>query len=199
MGLIGKALLIISIIIVGVLGYSGLYAYSLSKVKITDVRINNLENVNSNGFTLGGDISVYNGGMLKADISRIIYSLALDKTGDRIGSGIIEGGKIAAKETANFSFSNRINWTPSADLALNIITGGNSNATLKGSAYVADLGFVEFKVPFEKKIDLENYIRQFVNDKIAEQAGNTTTIEKIGEEIKTITGNIIKGIANLFD
>jgi hypothetical protein len=199
MGLIGKALLIISIIIVGILGYSGLYAYSLSKVKVIDVSINSLENVNPNGFTLGGDISVYNGGTLKADVSKIIYSVVLDKTGDQIASGLIEGRKIASKETANFSFSNRINWTPAADLALDIITGGNSNATLKGSAYVADLGFVELKAPFEKKIDLEAYIRQFVNSKIAEQAGNATTIEKIGEEIKTITGNIIKGIGNLFD
>lgn len=204
MGLIGKALLVIIIIIVSFLGYNGLYAYSLSKVKVIDVQVKSLENINSNGFTLGGDVEVYNGGMLKADVSKITYSVELDKTGTQLASGLIEGKKIAVKETANFSFSTRINWTPTAELALDLLEPGNSYATLKGNVYTADFGFIELKIPFEKKIDLEGYIRQFARERIAEitggSAGNTTNIiEQIGEGLETITGNIIKGIGKLFD
>jgi len=203
MGLIGKILLAIILIVVGFLAYNGLHAYSLSKVDVIDVRINSLDNVNSKGFTLGGEIDVFNGGMVKADISKITYTIILDETKTQLASGLIDGRKISSKETANFSFSSRISWTPTGELASDLLEPGNSYATLSGNVYLADLGFIELKVPFEKKIDLHEYIEQFVNDKIAEtlgeNAGNSTTIEQIGNGIKDITGSIIKGIENLFD
>lgn len=203
MGIIGKVLLAVIAVVVAFLAFNGLYVYSLSKIDVIDVRISNLENVNSKGFTLKGEIDVYNAGALKADISKVTYAVVLDETNAQLASGLIEGRKISSKETANFAFSTRINWTPSVELAADLLEPGSSYATLSGNVYLADLGFVELKVPFEKKIDLHEYIERFVNEKIAEvtgnSAGNETAIEKIGEGIKAVTGSIIKGIESILD
>jgi hypothetical protein len=204
MGILKTISWIVFIIIICFLIYSGLYVYSLSKVEVIDVRVNNLQDVGLSGFTLGGEVDVYNGGVLKVDISQITYSLVLDGTGNTLASGLISGDEIPVKETVSFPFSNKINWIPTAELAWNLITPGKTYATLRGTVYVADLGFIDFKIPFEKKIDLEAYIRQFVKNKVEEAVENVTeavtdTVEKIGEGIKTITGNIIKGIGKLFD
>jgi hypothetical protein len=204
MGVIKKVFWIIIIIILSILIYASLYVYSLSKIDVKAVRINSLQDISLSGFTLGGEVDVYNDGIITVGISKITYSLALDGTGTQLASGVINGDDIPVKETASFPFSNKISWIPTAEVAWNLITPGKTYATLSGTVHVADVGFFELKKPFEQKIDLEPYIKQFARDQVQgtlETATGvvTNTIQKIGEGIKTVTGNIVKGIGKLLD
>lgn len=204
MGIIKKISWTISVLFACLVIYGGLYVYSLYQVEVSDLRVGSIQDISLSGFTLGGELDVYNGGLIGVEISKIDYSLVLDETGDSLASGSVQGGKISAKKTASFSFSNKIDWVPTAELAKNLIKSGKTYATLSGIVYM-DLGIVDIKKPFrEEKIDLEEYVRQFiiaeVEDAIEEAAGAVTdTIEKIGDGLKAVTGNIIKGIGEFFD
>jgi hypothetical protein len=193
---------IISFIVICLLIYGGLYAYSLSKIEVVNVRVDSLQDVSLSGFTLGGEIDVYNGGVLKVSVSQITYSLDIDGSEKQLTSGIIKGAEIPAKDTVSFLFSSRVNWTPTAEIAWNLITPGKTYATLSGTVYAADLGFIYIKTHFEKKVDLEDYISQFAKNQpegTAEKVTGAVTdvIEKIGEGLKTVTGNIVRGVGNL--
>jgi len=184
--------------------FSIIYIYSLYKVEIKDISINQLEDISLSGFTLGGDIEVHNKGIIAVKIKQITYSITLDDTNTQLASGLIQGASIPAKQTVSFPFSSRISWVPTAELAWNLITPGKTNATIKGDIHIVDLGFIEIKRSFEKKIDLEPYIVQFAEEQVEKTIDKVTetvknTLDKIGDEIKSITGNLVKGIGDLLN
>ena len=75
MGLRKAFLGIIFLVILGILLFSGLYVYSLSKVEIRAVGVNQLQDISLSGFTLGGDIDVYNGGLLTVSVDHVTYNM----------------------------------------------------------------------------------------------------------------------------
>ncbi len=200
MGLRKAFLGIIFLVILGILLFSGLYVYSLSKVEIRAVGVNQLQDISLSGFTLGGDIDVYNGGLLTVSVDHVTYKVVLESSGKQLASGFIEGKSVPPKETVSFPFSNKINWVPTPEVAWNLITPGKTYAKISGSVSVVDLGFVEFKLRFEERVDLEQYIGQFAKQK-AEGAVDKVkdTVSKIGEGIKSITGRVIDELGKLFD
>ena len=190
-------LLLVAIVI------AGLYGYSLSQVQVRDVRISSLQDISFSGFTLGGSIELYNGGILPVGVDYVTYKVVLEETDLELASGRIEGKTISPKNVESFPFSNKVNWVPSAELALRLVTPGKSYAKVSGIVNVADFGIVDFKVPFEARVDLESYIRQFARQKIEQTIDRATkavqdTVGNIGEGIKSVTGKVIDVWENLF-
>lgn len=200
MGVATRILISIFVILI-ILG--GLYVYSLSQVKIQGVTINDLQDISVSGFTLGGDIVLYNGGILPVGVDHISYDVILEDSGNKLANGNIDGKLISPKQTTNFPFSNKINWVPTSEVAWGLITPGRTYAKVKGIIYVADLKVIDFKIPFEVRLDLEQYIRQFAQRKIEEaidKVTNTITnvVNKVGEGIKGITGKVVDGLGKIF-
>ncbi len=180
-----RGLLIALLSILGILIIlGGLYIYSLSKIELQKVTVNELQNINLSGFTFGGNIKLYNGGVLPVGVKKITYKITLENSGNELGSGYIEGKTISAKQTADFPFSQEINWAPTSEVALGLITPGQTFAKVEGTVYVADLKITEFKVPFEMRVDLEQYIKQFAETKIQE------SLNKYGINITNVTGKL---------
>ncbi len=197
MGIIKKISWTISVLFACLVIYGGLYVYSLYHVEILDVSISNLGNTSQSGFTVEGEILLRNGGLLGVEISSINYSLILDKTGTELASGMIEGSVLAAKKNASFSFSEEVEWVPTAELAQELLTSKEVNATLSGKVYLSDFRLFGFNIPFEEKIDLGPYVRQFLKDKAEEAAEKAA--EKIGGGLGDLAGKVISGIADLLD
>jgi LEA14-like dessication related protein len=194
---------IVLLSVLTILIYGALYIYSLYQIKVVDVNVNSLQDISLKGFTLGGDIEVYNEGFVSVSIDHIVYDVILEGSGNKLTEGYVRGGVIPAKKATNFHFSNKINWVPSAELASNLIIPGKTYANIDGEIYVKDLFFTDVKVPFQKRVDLEYYIRQFVKKKAEQTVDNVTeaiinTVDKVGEGIKTITGKVIDGLGVLF-
>jgi hypothetical protein len=187
MKLFNKIILAIFLLVLVVLAYAGLYVYSLSKVEIRDLKFNSMQNVSATGFTLNGYIEIYNGGILPVSMDHINYDIILESSGSVLTSGYIEGKKIPAGKSVMFPTSNYINWIPTAELAAGMFDKNDTYAIVKGTAYIADVKFTEFKIPFEVRINLEQYIRQFIASKI------DTFVDKASD---FITGMIGAGAIN---
>lgn len=158
-------LAIVGVFVLLLLILAGLYVYSAYKVSVKDVRVNSLKEISTSGFTLGGEIDLYNGGVLPVRIDHITYTVVLEQGNKTLANGTIEGRNIAAGKIASFPFANKINWVPTLDVAIGLITPGKTYAKVSGTAYM-DLKITQVKIPFETRIDLEEYIKQFAKEKL---------------------------------
>lgn len=149
-----------------------LYIHAVYNVKLENVQVNDLQDVSLKGFVVGGDISVHNGGLLPVGVDKIDYQIILEDSGKELANGAVKGTLIMPQKTANFSFSNSINWVPTAEIAVNMVTGGNTYVKISGEVTVIDWSFLVIKLPFEKTVDLKPYITQFAKQKVREIVQN---------------------------
>ena len=89
-----KIKIAVLLIFVALLIYGGLYVYSLSQVRVVNVGIDQLQDIGLSGFTLGGGIEIYNGGIVPVGISHLDYFVTLESNGRELATGRINGGKI---------------------------------------------------------------------------------------------------------
>ena len=73
---IWKGLILFAVVVTLILGAS--YVYTLSKIELRSVNVNNLQDISLSGFTLGGNIMLYNGGIIPVGINHISYEVALE-------------------------------------------------------------------------------------------------------------------------
>jgi hypothetical protein len=203
MGVLRKSIVVSIAIIMLVLGL--LYFYSLSQVSVRQVNINGLSDVGLRGFTVTGNIDVHNGGILPVYVDEINYDVILEESNEKLTQGHIKGGWILPNQVEPYYFSNKINWKPAASVVVRMMRpGGNTYALIKGELSVADFSIVEFKVPFEKRFDIEVHIRQFVVNTIKEKTREVVTNVKdttddLIEGAKNAGSKIIEGVENLFN
>jgi len=180
-----KLILKISLIVL-ILGliYGGLYVYSLTKIDVPEVQLNSLEDVNLNAFKISGNIILQNDGFVPIKIGRVKYNITLDFNGEKLSEGELEGTWILPKQQKEYFFSNKIFWSPSASLMLDLLKLGSTTATIEGFVYVS-----RFKIPFSQSIDLEEYIGQFTEE----------IIDNMVNQIEETTTNIINNIVDFFN
>jgi len=194
-----KIKIVVLLIFLALFLYGSLYVYSLSKVKVVNVNVNQLQNISLSGSTLGGGIEIYNGGIVPVGIDHIDYFITLENNGEELASGRIDGKKIPPRSTVNYPVSARISWIPSSQVAWGLITPGATYVKVAGTVYVADLGIIDFKVPFSTRVNIEQYIRQFAKTKIQQAAQKVVdTTKNISDSIATVGSKIVDGIKNVF-
>jgi len=137
----------------------GVYIFSLTQVKLGGLDIDQIQDVDLEGFTLEGDLNVYNGGIVPISISYVEYNVTLE--GVELAKGEVDGAKVRPKETISFPISSRISWAPTTDAALGLLEPGDTYVLLSGRAHI---GFLS--IPFSKEVNIEGYVRQFVVGKI---------------------------------
>jgi len=152
-----KKIIIPVIIVLLLIGtYLGIYIYSLSKVEIKEIKINNLEEISSSGFTITGYCEVYNNGIIPVKISHVEYIISLDKNNHTLATGFVQGGKIPSKKSVKYPISNNIKWVPTSELILDLITQKEVYATISGEVHVIDL--IGIVLSFTEKIDIKKYV-----------------------------------------
>ena len=200
MGERSKLKIVILLLVIAMLIYGGLYIYSVSQVRVLNVNVNQLQDVSLKGFTLGGNVEIYNGGIIPVGISHLSYDVILENTGDELANGWINGRTISPGETIDYPLSTTINWVPSSQVALGLLSPGETYAQINGEVKILDLGFVDISLPFSDRINIEDYIRQFVKTKIQQVAQKVVTATKRGgQSIADAGSQFIKGVRNLFN
>ncbi len=167
----------------------GIYVYSLSKVEIRSINFNSLEDISMSGFTLNGYVEVYNGGLIPVGIDHVQYDVILEKTGNKLANGYIQGATISPGAVARFPIKNRINWVPTAEMAVDLLNPGDTYIKISGTVYIANLQIIEFKIPFQQRINIEQYIRQFI----------TNAIQQVVDTGKNIVNDVGKAISDVIN
>lgn len=184
-------LLILAIGTVLILG--GIYIYSLSKIEVRSINFNNLEDASLSGFTLNGYIEVYNGGLIPVGIDHVQYDVILEKTGNMLANGYVQGTTISPGTIVRFPTTNRIDWTPTAEMAVDLLNPGDTYILISGNVYVANLQFIEFKLPFQQRVNIEQYIRQFIANAVRQVVDTgKKIINKVGDVISDAVRKILK-------
>jgi anionic cell wall polymer biosynthesis LytR-Cps2A-Psr (LCP) family protein len=179
------------ILIISVL-YSLAYLYSLTQVTVERIEVNSLQDVSMTGFTLGGNIFVRNDGIVDVSIRHIQYAVTLQATQQELANGIIPGDKVPAGSSVAFPMSTRINWVPTAVFAKQLFNGGNTKILIHGTVDVANLGITSITVPFEKEIDLGEYIRQFIMEEVKQ------VVQAVSETVKNAWNNGVDAVKAIF-
>lgn len=169
-----------AVLILAIAGMLGAKIYSYSKIEVRGVDSVQLEDMSLKGFSVKGDILVYNGGITSVSIDSIVYNITLESTGELLSQGYVEGKKISAKETEKFGFSNDISWLPSVDTAIGLATSDEVYVVVSGNVYVNTF-LAKISLPFEKKVDIKPYVIQFAQEKIESIGGKVgMLIESLG-------------------
>jgi LEA14-like dessication related protein len=184
---------VIFITLVLLLLFLGAYSYSLSKVELRKVNIDNLQNVNQSGFTIGGTVELHNGGIIPVRVNNITYNIILENLSNESAKGNIRGAILRPGRTEKFLFLHRINWAPTTEVALELITPDKAYTKVQGTVYVTDFLFVDIKIPFEERINLEEHIKQFAKKDTEE------TIIKTGSAITNTTNTLVETISGALE
>jgi len=183
--------LVLAILVVGT--YAGLYVNALSKVELREVVIEDVGAVSVQGFDLKGHLDLYNGGLVKVKIHSITYDVTLDANGEQLTEGTIVGKELPSKETTRFDIINFVDWKPTSQIALNLITPRDTYATINGVVYVSRSDYIDIRIPFTQQIDLEPYIKQFIQNKVNE------VISDVGDALTDAGNVIVDGVVGVFD
>ncbi|MBU0536726.1 MAG: hypothetical protein KKE20_07195 [Nanoarchaeota archaeon] len=169
------------LILVSVVLYAGIYIYSLTKIEYTGMENITFSDISMTGMTMNSQLKLYNGGLVRAKIDNITYDINLESTGERIAEGFIDGKTILAGQAEVFPASSRIHWAPSADAALSLLTQEATYILINGTVHVSELEFTEIGIHFEKQVDIEPYLAQFISAKL-----NQTTLDLVGSLIDAL-------------
>lgn len=155
--------------------YIGMYTYTVAKTDITDVAFNRVTDVDKDGFTLEGRMTIHNGGVLTIDIEEITYNITLESDGTDLANGSIPGVKVKPKGTADFNYSQRIPWSKSVAMGLEV-KGNSSNLGVQGDVVLTHFGLYETRIPYKTSFDLGGFVKGF--------------FEEHGDTIKNVAGSL---------
>ncbi|MGE0792586.1 MAG: hypothetical protein AB7V77_00215 [Candidatus Woesearchaeota archaeon] len=184
-------IIILSILITST--YLILYIYSLTQVSIQELKIEELNSFNLEGFELKGYLNLYNDGFVDVKINHIDYNLILEATGDILISNKITGQKLPVKKTTTFLIDQFVGWKPTSEFALEILKPGDTYGYIQGIVYVSKNKYVDIKIPFEEKINLETYIKQFIKIEV------NRIINDVKNTLSETKNNIVEGVNNLIN
>jgi LEA14-like dessication related protein len=145
--------------------YAGAYYYSVQRVEITNVVFTDIQNVTTGGFTVAGSLEIINRGIVPITVESISYDVLLEGSGEILSRGSIQGSTIPPGRSVTLPVAGRITWVPAAELLLEIITPGASYAIINGNVNIRE-SVVAASLPFQARINIESYLRQFVRDRI---------------------------------
>jgi len=159
------AIIATGVFVVILLVYLGAYAYSAQHLEVTDLSFE-LSGVSAEGFSLMGDLTVLNNGLVPVGIEYATYSVFLDE--ELANGSVVVDSWVWPGETEDYSVTVDVNWAPAAELALNLLTPEGTFVTVSGDIYL--VGSVS--IPFEVEVDVEPFLKQFIKDTISENVGN---------------------------
>ncbi|MCK4670092.1 MAG: LEA type 2 family protein [Nanoarchaeota archaeon] len=151
---IGAIVLLVIIIV-----YTSYTYYAYHQLEIHDVKINKLSDLSLEGFTLDGELRLYNPTFVRVFIGDIEYDILVNN--NKIGGGFIDGEKLYGRQTEVFEFRNELMWHPSLDYLKRILSEKRTHFSIRGNVHITKFG-INMYIPFEDSLDLEQYIPEMI-------------------------------------
>jgi len=200
-----KLILFIVAAIVIMIAVAGLFAYSARNVEVVSADISTVKDFSFTGVTIEGDIEIYNGGFMPVIVDKITYNVMLEEVDGVIGDGEITGGMVMPHENGTFPIVIRLEWVPSIETAIDLITSDKTYAEVVGIVHIAELkGFIKLELPFTARVNLKGYVDQFLPTLPEVLPGEITSdiIDTVGDVIDVVSenaGGIIDAIGGLIE
>ena len=174
--------------------FLSLSVYSFSKIKTGSFELKKIEFISLSKLTFSGKIPVFNEGYLPIKIDKIDYEVKLDSSDEIISKGIIKGNLIRAKEVEEYEIENTMILSNSDSVVFDLLLNEQTNVTLNGIVTIFDYGFFKLKIPFEKKIDLGEFLLDYVKKNIKSYDENNL-VEEVINKIDNVKKSIISMIS----
>jgi LEA14-like dessication related protein len=178
------------------------FAQGIDKVSVEGFAFTGLSNVSLKGFTMDGTLNINNPSRLPVPVQSVTYDIILNETAEKISSGTLPAF-VLAPGSSNVPFHEHIAWAPTASLALQLAFEDHIYATVKGHVRVAIPLLNQYDIPFQKQIDLKDYLRQSGKSQQTGTSGlpqtpvSTPSVPSAGGP-NSSDGGLLAGIASAF-
>lgn len=189
-----KAVVLLSLIAVLILGLGVFIYLNYPEITIDGFEQNSIT-FQQDSFIINADLLVMNKGIIPIKFKQAEYDVYLESNNIKLGDGFVPGKKLNAGEITQLNINQKLNWTPTLELVLDILDKGNTNIIIKGKIVIFTIGKSEVSVPFQEQIDIEEYLEQFLVEKTKDYFDNPEevigTVKETGKKILDIVSNII--------
>jgi hypothetical protein len=146
------------------------FAQGIEKVSLEKFELTGLRSIDSDSFTLTGNIYMDNPSRMTIPVHSVKYELILNDTGEVISEGRLAGFRLKSGDT-EVPFEQEIIWVPSGKLILEMILKEHVYANVRGVIAI-EVPFLEpQELRFSKDIDLKEHLRNLARDKANGQNG----------------------------
>ena len=167
--LTGTTMLVIGIIILllAILTYVGLYAYSISTVTIDNFEFIGVDTVSLSSISISGNFYISQKGIIPITLDYVTYQITLGNSSQIIATGKLSGGTITPRNVTTLPLSTTASWTPSFGLILEILQPGETTAIIQGEAQLHVFGSKSVTIPYSKEIPVENYLTDYAEQQFS--------------------------------
>lgn len=137
----------------------GLDKASLEKFELTGV-----SNINSESFTILGELHVHNPSNLSVPIDSITYDVYLKDSGSKLGDGTIEKFILAKSSTTLIPFSHNVKWSDLIGFLTDVLNENDAIVVVRGALHIDIPKVKEYAIPFAQEMDLKDHISPYLND-----------------------------------
>ena len=166
-----KKIIIGVVIALLIIGFVLFNVFSLKSVKPTSFRVNDISMSKDAGIIFEGVIVVENPSLLDANIESIDYEIILDLTNEVISTGHIDGSIVPSKGSADFTFSQQLDWIPDVSTAMQLMNQEEIYVTIQGTGHAKLLWVIPVSSDFEAKVDIAAYIKNTIQQQVQSVMG----------------------------
>jgi hypothetical protein len=136
----------------------------LTSVRIVGLDLSDVRDITTKSFDIDGVIYLDNPSGVDAKVKNVDYDIVLASSEDVLASGSVPSFTLAKKSTTNTTFTQEVAWSPTADLALELISKDHVLVILRGTVTLEYFIIGEVNIDFEKKKDIKPYVSSYVLD-----------------------------------
>ncbi|MEK6916357.1 MAG: hypothetical protein AABW92_01310 [Nanoarchaeota archaeon] len=160
----GKIFLSIILLVLagGVLFFLG---KNLNQASLKNFNLDNIQDITTDSFTITGNLLVNNPSKLSIPVKSVDFDIILKESKELLTSGHISSFNLEIGES-NIPIEQEVNWVPTAQLALELITKEHVYALVVGKIKINLPGLEKYEIPFNKEVDIKDYVKQFASEQI---------------------------------
>lgn len=153
-------IMIIAIIVAG--GY--FFLNGIQSIAVEKFELNKINKIDTDSFTLNGNIFVKNPSNSQIPIQKIEYEVYLKETNEKIGDGRIEGFVLEPNKVTIIPFDQVIRWSPSISIIEQLLTKDKVMVEVKGKLRVNIDSIKNQEIPFASETDIKEYFENKIRD-----------------------------------
>lgn len=146
------------IILTGSAGALVYLVFGLNEVSFEDFEVKSIKEISSGSITITADLLLHNPSGISVPVREVRYTIYNTKTKAEVSTGIIPAFELARKTTSRIPFEQQIKFLPTASLASAMVTDEKVYVVVKGEVFLDISGARKKAIPFEKKIEIKQYV-----------------------------------------